>query len=283
MIYYYDNEILKLINMEYGKIDIYDVNGKLIDTKEIRNQINDKLISLSALKNQYYTEKANYKTERLRLKDVKQALIIAQQVAQTIQQKAHEQIAGVVTKCLQAVVRGVEADDIIYTYCLYAKKWNGKAVVVSSDTDFYQVLGMGPEITLFDAMKDSTWTEERFMTEFGFSPKLWVDVGALMGDKTDNIFGVDGWGPKTACDNVRAYGDWRSVVAAVRGKPKKNKKEQKLLDSLDIVGLAYSLKKMDEIGNIPRPKCESRDGKLLYGKFLELGFMSLLRDIPLVV
>lgn len=185
-------------------------------------------------------------------------------------------------RCSQAIVDGTEADDLIFTYCQYAKKWGGQAVVVSSDKDFYQVLGMGPEVTIFDAMKDETWTAERFQMEFNFSPALWVTVGALMGDKGDNIFGVEGWGPKTACDYVRQYGTVEAILAAVQAKDKRSKKEQMLLDSIPRVELARSLKQMDLIPNVPMPRSLPKDPKALYAKFLELGFMSLLRDVKLL-
>jgi 5'-3' exonuclease len=188
-------------------------------------------------------------------------------------------------RCVQARREGVEGDDIIFTYCKYVKQWNGKAIVVSSDRDFYQVLGIGPEIKVYDAMKDETWSQERFQMEFGFHPSLYVDYGALVGEtgpSSDNIFGVDGWGPKTSGDYVRQYGSYENIVSAIKEKAKKSKKEQTLLDSHPRFMLARSLKSMDEIEHIPRPKCEKKDSQILYKKFLELGFMSLLRDIELL-
>ena len=186
-------------------------------------------------------------------------------------------------RCLQVVMEGVEADDLIYTYCRYAEKWGGKAVVVSSDNDFFQVLGSGPGITIFDAMKDETWTAERFRLEFNFDPLLWLDVGALQGDKGDNIFGVEGWGPVTACEYVRQHGHIDKIVEAVRAKEKQTKKEKKLLESLPRLQLARELKAMDEIPHVPMPRCVPRDRQLLYQKFLDLGFMSLLRDVERLI
>ena len=187
------------------------------------------------------------------------------------------------TRCVQAWRKGIEADDLIHTYCLKAKQWGGEAVVVSSDKDFLQVLGIGPEVTIFDAMKDETWTAERFRMEFGFEPTLWVDVGALQGDKGDNIFGVEGWGSKTSCDYVRQYGHLESILEAVRAKEKKSKKEQMLLNSLPRMTLARSLKKMDDIPQVPMLVYPNKESQPLYQKFLELGFMSLLRDVKLLV
>jgi len=185
-------------------------------------------------------------------------------------------------RCTQAIVPGVEADDLIYTYCHYAHKWKGQAIVVSSDKDFYQVLGIGDDVLIFDAMKDETWTAERVKMEFAFGSELWVDFGALVGDKGDNIFGVDGWGTKTAGDYIRQYGTLESILEAVRAKPKMSKKEQVLLASIPRMTLARSLKKMDEIPNIPRPRSDKKDYQALYNKFLEYGFMSIIKDVKLL-
>jgi DNA polymerase-1 len=180
-------------------------------------------------------------------------------------------------KCVQVHLKGFEADDIIYTYADYAAKWGGEAVVVSSDHDFYQVLK--PGVKIYDAMKDETWSAERFSKEFGFSPSLWVDVGGIMGDKGDNIFGVEGWGPVTTYKYIREFGSMAAVAAAVAAKTKKNKKEQALADSWPRMLLARSLKQMDSVPELPRPRImEPRDVKVLEQFFIDHGFVSLMKE-----
>ena len=223
-----------------------------------------------------------YKEAREKMKEAADPKKQEEMEALTVQMEQLKDEALPLARCLQAYVKGVEGDDLVYTYCKYVHKWQGSAVAVSSDQDFYQLLGIGPEITVFDAMKDETWTQERASMEFGFPASLWVDFCAITGDKGDNIFGCDGWGPKTAGDYIRKYGSIENILAAIQALPKKGKKEQKLLDSVPRVELARSLKRMDEIPNIPMPRCAPRDYQGLYDKFLELGFMSLLRDVKLL-
>jgi len=187
-------------------------------------------------------------------------------------------------RCTQVCVKGFEGDDILYSYCKYVERWNGKAIVVSSDHDFYQTLS--PNVTIFDAMRDEVWSEERFQMEFAFPPILFVDYGALVGEvgaSKDNIFGVDGWGPKTAGDHIREYGCIENIVAAVQAKPKKTKKDQVLLESEARWKLARSLKQMDEIPNLPRPHCCAKEYDPLYQKMMDLGCVSLLKDIKLLI
>lgn len=68
-----------------------------------RKKINRLLADRQSAINQFKFEKAGLiKTERT-LSSQTEAHAIIQQVAQTIQQQAHERIEGVVTKCLEAV------------------------------------------------------------------------------------------------------------------------------------------------------------------------------------
>jgi len=180
-------------------------------------------------------------------------------------------------KCLQTEKRGCEADDIINTYAKYAVKCGGEAVIVSSDKDFYQAIDH--DVRIYDAMKKEVWTRERFEMEFAFTPDMWVDAGAIMGDKSDNIFGVDGWGPVTAYKYVREHGSIDKIMEALKAKSKKGKKEQAFVDSEEILKLAFSLKKMDIIKALPVPCTdEEKDEADLKKYFLEWGFASLLKD-----
>ena len=120
------------------------------------------------------------------------------------------------TKTMQVRVKGYEGDDVINSYADWVTRNGGNAVIISSDQDFYQCLS--PNVSLFDARSKELWTLERFEKEFGFHPTLWVDKGAIEGEigpSKDNIFGVEGWGPVTACKYVSEHGedvDRKSVV-----------------------------------------------------------------------
>ena len=185
-------------------------------------------------------------------------------------------------KCLQVWKKGFEADDIINTYAKYAQRCGGEAVVVSSDKDFYQVLD--DNVKIYDAMKKEVWSRERFEMEFGFHPELWVDAGAIMGEvgkSKDNIFGVEGWGPTYACKYVKDFGSVEEIRAHIKSKEGKKlgKREQKFIDSDDVLDLALSLKRMDVVRALPKPDLEeSKSEDDLKKYFLEWGFASLLKE-----
>jgi DNA polymerase-1 len=185
-------------------------------------------------------------------------------------------------KVLQAEVAGCEADDVAYTYAMNNLEAGGQTVIVTSDKDYYQLLGKG--ITVYDAMKDEVWNRTKFVEEFGFEPELWVDAGALMGDKGDNIHGVPGIGPVNACNLIRTFGTYDKVIEGLRAKEKRGKKEDAVLQHVDRVRLAYSLKKMDRVPFVPRLRYHGTyDAKVVEEFFLRFRFASLLKDIKHLV
>lgn len=71
--------------------------------KQIRSDINKKLAEFSSLTERAKEEQEELDSTNQQITDLLQAQTIAQSVAQAIQQKAHNQIAGVVSKCLETV------------------------------------------------------------------------------------------------------------------------------------------------------------------------------------
>ena len=181
-------------------------------------------------------------------------------------------------RVFQVDMQGVEADDVIYSYTVKNSDRGGKTTIITSDKDFYQLLKLG--VVLHDPLNSEVWTRQRFCQEFAFEPELWVDVGALQGDKGDNIHGVDGWGPVTAMKYVREHGGIDAVFDAVRSKSKRTKKEDVLLASEKKVRLAKSLKRMDFMPHVPKLRFTSTfESAPLEKFFLRYRFASLLKDI----
>ena len=184
-------------------------------------------------------------------------------------------------KCLQVMIKGVEADDILYTYARTYADWDGQSVIVSTDGDLFQAIDSNT--MLYNPIKKELWTNERFQMEFGFSPYLWADAGGIMGEigkSKDNIFGVDGWGPTTACKYVREHGDIDAIKAAIEAKDekKRGKREKDYLKQWERLQLAKSLKQMDILPNLPKPRCPPRDAKDVRKYFLEWSFASILKE-----
>lgn len=94
-----------------------------------------------------------------------------------------------------------EADDLIATMAGRARR---PVVLVSRDKDLRQLLKAS--VTLIDPASDALWDVPTFERAYGFSPGLFADYQALVGDSVDNIPGVPGIGPKTATDLIRNFG-----------------------------------------------------------------------------
>jgi 5'-3' exonuclease len=102
-----------------------------------------------------------------------------------------------------------EADDVVSSYCAMLRDEHD-VMVVTSDGDYFQLLH--DNVTLWDGMKDRLTEKAAWEAELKITPDQYVDVGALMGDTSDNIFGIPGWGEKTALKAIQKSKDWRSAI-----------------------------------------------------------------------
>ncbi|MBB3231766.1 DNA polymerase I [Halomonas stenophila] len=93
-------------------------------------------------------------------------------------------------------IEGVEADDVIGTLARRATEAGRDAVISTGDKDMAQLVNA--HITLVNTMKDETLDVAGVKEKFGLPPERIIDFLALMGDKVDNIPGVQGVGEKTA-------------------------------------------------------------------------------------
>ena len=117
-------------------------------------------------------------------------------------------------------VPGVEADDVIGTLAVQAAQAGIEVTISTGDKDFAQLVR--PHIILVNTMTGSrTDSDAAVIEKFGVRADQIVDYLALMGDKVDNIIGVDKCGPKTAAKWLDEFGSLDGVIAqadAVKGK-----------------------------------------------------------------
>ncbi len=108
---------------------------------------------------------------------------------------------------------GFEADDVIGTVAVHARDKGFRVVIVTGDKDFMQLVG--PEILLFDSMRDK-WTGVPEVEEkLGLEPGQVIDYMSLCGDAVDNVPGVPGVGPKTATQLIQRFGTLDELRAKV--------------------------------------------------------------------
>ncbi|WP_081455919.1 DNA polymerase I [Pseudogulbenkiania ferrooxidans] len=117
------------------------------------------------------------------------------------------------------VVDGVEADDVIGTLARQAEAAGMQVIVSTGDKDIAQLVS--PVVTLVNTMTNETLDEGGVKEKFGVPPGLIIDYLTLIGDKVDNVPGVDKCGPKTAVKWLEQYGSLEAVMAnaaAISGK-----------------------------------------------------------------
>ena len=135
------------------------------------------------------------------------------------------------------VIEGVEADDVIGTLALEASEKGIETIISTGDKDMAQLVT--EHVTLMNTMTDTFMDVPGVSEKFGVRPDQIIDYLALMGDKVDNIPGVEKCGPKTAVKWLDAYGTLKGVMEnadQVKGKVGEN-----LRSALDQLPLSYEL------------------------------------------
>ncbi len=110
------------------------------------------------------------------------------------------------------VIDGVEADDVIGTLADQASKAGIDTLISTGDKDMAQLVT--GHVTLINTMdKNHPITDrERVVEKFGVNPEQIIDYLALVGDKVDNIPGVEKCGPKTAVKWLAEYESLQGVM-----------------------------------------------------------------------
>ncbi|KMQ73412.1 DNA polymerase I [Marinobacter subterrani] len=107
-------------------------------------------------------------------------------------------------------VTGVEADDVIGTLADEATSKGIDVVVSTGDKDMAQLVSN--HVTLINTMTETRMDRDGVVEKFGVTPEQIVDYLALVGDKVDNIPGVNKCGPKTAVKWLQTYDNLDNLV-----------------------------------------------------------------------
>ncbi len=108
------------------------------------------------------------------------------------------------------IVTGVEADDVIGTLADEATSKGIDVVVSTGDKDMAQLVS--DHVTLINTMTETRMDRDGVVEKFGVTPEQIVDYLALVGDKVDNIPGVNKCGPKTAVKWLQTYENLDNLI-----------------------------------------------------------------------
>ncbi len=115
------------------------------------------------------------------------------------------------------MISGVEADDVIGALAKQAEEDNIKTIISTGDKDISQLVNS--HITVVNTMRDAFRKTDDVLdiagveNKFGIPPDLMIDYLTLIGDKVDNIPGVEKVGPKTAVKWLKEHGSLENIIA----------------------------------------------------------------------
>ncbi len=114
------------------------------------------------------------------------------------------------------MIEGVEADDVIGALAKQAESEGIKTIISTGDKDISQLVN--DKITVVNTMRDAFRRVDDVLDEagvekkFGIPPSLMIDYLTLIGDKVDNVPGVEKVGPKTAVKWLTEYGSLAGII-----------------------------------------------------------------------
>tara|TARA_B100000497_G_C7668363_1_gene403141 strand:+ start:944 stop:1777 length:834 start_codon:yes stop_codon:yes gene_type:complete len=101
---------------------------------------------------------------------------------------------------------GVEADDIAGYLVKHKEKYNlGRMWLISSDRDWDLLIQK--DVSRFSYVTRKEVTIDNWSTHYNVTPEEYISLKCLVGDKGDNVPGINGIGPKRAETLIKQYGD----------------------------------------------------------------------------
>lgn len=179
-------------------------------------------------------------------------------------------------KCIEKL--GVEADDVIGTIAVTAKKEEFQVIIFADDKDFLQLESQEIEI-----LSPKTFELIHCQEKLGISSTLIPDYLALTGDAVDNIPGVKGIGPKTAHKLLTELGGGLDTIYAKISEIESEKLRDTLVSSKEAAYFSKMLATIktdveieDEISNM---KVGQIDKEGLFPILRELEFYSIIKKL----
>ena len=126
-----------------------------------------------------------------------------------------------------------EADDLIASVATLAKD-NYEVKIITGDKDLLQLVGGNVKvfITRKGVAELEEFNEDNFKEKMGILPSQVTDYKGLIGDNSDNLSGIKGIGPKSACSLLEKYNTLENIVEHVE--ELKGKQAELIKDGADI-------------------------------------------------
>lgn len=181
---------------------------------------------------------------------------------------------------------GYEADDIIGTLANKAANAGISAYVLTGDRDSLQLISDSITVLLCTNTETINFDRSEFVNHYGVEPTQFVDVKAIMGDKSDNIPGVAGIGEKGALKLISDFGTLESIYSELDSTDKISEKQKdKLRADKDNAFLSQTLARIDTDApcgiELSDTAIKDEDRGTLYSLFTRLEFSAFIKKFGL--
>lgn len=157
------------------------------------------------------------------------------------------------------MIEGVEADDVIGALAKQAESEGVKTIISTGDKDISQLVNK--DITVVNTMRDAFRRTDDVLDEagvekkFGIPPSLIIDYLTLIGDKVDNVPGVEKVGPKTAVKWLTEYGTLDGIIENadnIKGKVGENLREalEWLPTAKELITIRVDIGRQDNLADL---------------------------------
>ncbi len=181
----------------------------------------------------------------------------------------------------QLEIDGVEADDTMGAIAKWAERNTAKVFLCSSDKDLCQLIN--DRIVMLQPYNDNLIIDTKGVIEkFGVRPDQIVDYLAIVGDASDNIPGIKGFGAKTAAELLSEFGTLEEILNHPE-KQKSPKRAEKITQERDNALLSKQLATLDIHVKIPQESAaycvEQPNIEELKSLYEEMNFNTLLSEL----
>ena len=107
-----------------------------------------------------------------------------------------------------------EADDLIGTITAEASRRGIESIIITGDKDELQLIDKNTKVVINrkGMTEFDIYDEAAMIDRYSLTPKQFIDLKGLMGDKSDNIPGVPGIGEKKGIALLKEYGSVEGVL-----------------------------------------------------------------------
>lgn len=179
------------------------------------------------------------------------------------------------------VIPEVEADDTMGSLAKWSKQHNIKVYLCTSDKDMAQCVDDGVQI-LNTHKENLILGPKEVQEQYGVRPDQVIDWLAIMGDSSDNVPGIPGFGPKKATTLLEKFGSLEEIYNHL-DELKSQKERQTLVDNRESAEISKQLATIDTDVPVPEdPSFYTRrpvDLPHLKQFYTEMNFHSLIKEL----